>query len=123
VGTEEGGVNCTTCTGGGDGGGRANGGGHQRERRDRWGGGGCPPMEDATALPRGEGWQAAEALEAAGVLDIRVFHLPWNMGLIQFGRWASYAACVFVFKVCKLKLVPHCPPVGVETCLYVFPCA
>jgi hypothetical protein len=39
VGTEEGGVSCTTCVGGGDGGGRTNGGGHQQERRDRWGGG------------------------------------------------------------------------------------
>jgi hypothetical protein len=95
VGTEEGGVSCTTCAGGGDGGGRTNGGGHQQERRDWWGGGGCPSVGDVTDLPRGEGWQAAGALEAAGggeqaagaleaagVLEIRVF--------ICRGRWASY---------------------------------
>jgi hypothetical protein len=63
---------------------------------------------------RGRGWRRASRRGGLG------FHgdgprTNWQMGLT---RRMCLSSIFF-----KVKLVPHCPPVGVETCLYVFLCA
>jgi hypothetical protein len=150
VGTEEGGVGCTNCVGvgtveaaqmgrlqAGETGRRwrLSAGGIEDgavERRWRW------ALEAATAAG-GEQAGGGGARRASGRGRSRA-GLDAAGGARVSWRWASqntnrqmglaehksadgpHTAYVVVFLFCKVKLVPHCPPIGVETCLYVFLC-